>query len=194
MKNHSDFKENIQKLYKHMLLTGSERQITLYDLGDTRIELSTQESKCVSSLFRLGCLWLLTRHSKDYLSQYLLGKAVSTMIPVFSLVKSRSLGESLQERFLWAYEKSDKSVLEKLVENSKSIGKDTFDEFFYPSLDGDNYLLMAEKYLGDCVEMKKLMAQNNAWPSLVKANGAVKMHAARKRDLLYYTRNLRYIS
>ena len=132
----------------------------------------------------MGSLTLMSKHDKDYLSHYVVGAPISTMIPVFSLANADDISNKLKKRFIYTYELSDKSVGEKLLENSKLIDKNTFDEFFYPSLIGDGYVSRAEKYLGDCVDMKQLMLKRSAPPSLLKPNDADVMYAMDKVGFL----------
>ena len=194
MKNHPKYKDHIFKLYNNILVAGDQRLITLYDLGDITIRWERKGSYQKSSLFRKGAVILMANRKKDYLSHYALGTPVSMMTKIFPLARSGGLGRKLEKRLDFVYKLSDDIVSERLAENSESISKYSFDEFFYPSLEGDSYVFRTEKYLNDCIYMKNLMRQRNAGSSVIKADDRDLMYAFNKICFLTNTRELGYLS
>jgi hypothetical protein len=193
LRNHPEYKQDLLNLYLDILWTGVPRLIPLHDLGDIRIRRVIQGQSQSSSLFRTGALTLMSKMEKDYLSHYVTGTPISTMLPVFSLANNDDLSSKLMRNLVLTYRLSDRSVSEKLLENSKSIDHDTFDEFFCPFPHLENYLSNVEKYLAGCLEMKELMRQRNAGPSIIKPNDAGAVYAMNKTGFMNNTREERYV-
>jgi len=195
MKKYPKYKERILDLYLEILENGVSRKRTLYDLGDVEIEILKKGLPKRTSLFKLGSVRLLINYGNDYLAHYVTGTPVSTMPPVFSLTNSEvdaGMGSELKKRINDVYKGLNPLVSERLSEHTKLIGRDTFDECFYPSLtEEENYLSLVEEHLGNCVEMKKLMHQQHAH-SLIKPNSD-KKYVFNMFDFSNATRELGYI-
>jgi len=198
IKNHPEprYKQRIYDLYSAVLQTGIPGKKPSFDLGDVTIERLEKGSPKRRSLLGLGSYRIIIGNWNDYLAHYVVGTPVSTMSTVFSYAGSHvatEMGKKLEERLKDMYKGTNPTIVERLFENTKLIGPDTFDECFHPSLMQDkNYLSIVEKYLSDCVEIKELMRQQQPQSS-VRAypddtnylyNVSRFLHATREHDYI----------
>lgn len=195
MRNYPKYKEKILDSYLQIVDIGLPIKNPLYRLGDARVETVRKGLPKSSSLFKLGLVKLLAEYGKDYLAHYVAGVPICTMSSVFSLLNAGEMGNELKRRVNDVYKLSNPSVSKRLFEHAKLIDQNTFDECFYPStMEKENYLSNVERYLGDCVEMKKLMRQLHVRSSLVKPEYSDVVYKRRVFDFLRNTREPKYIS
>jgi len=199
IKNHSEpqYKQRIYDLYSAMLQTGIPGKRPSYDLGDVTIERLEKGSPKRRSLLGLGSYRIILGYRNDHLAHYVGGTPISTMSTVFSLTGSHvgtEMGKKLKEGLTEIYSGANPTVIDRLREHAKLIGPDAFDECFHPSLmEENNYLYSVEKYLGDCVEIKELMRQQQT-PSSIRPYPDDTNYSYNVSRFLHATREHDYIS
>jgi len=171
MKNYRErVRQNIFDLCLALLKTGVQGKGVLYDLGDVVIERLERGKPQRRSLLELGSYRMIIGYRDDHLAHYVVGTPVSTTASVFPLTDSEvgtEMGKELRRKIDEVYKGANPLVKEKLSEHAKLIGQDTFDECYHPSLTEEgNYLSLVEAYLADCIEMKKLMSQQQTTSSI----------------------------
>lgn len=109
-----------------------------------------------SHLVEVDILQQILHFPKDYLFHSLLG--VQMIWPAFLLANQREKGEKPKVELEEVYELSHSSVIEKIIDHGNLIAEnDPFNEYFYPSLLGEiNYSTLANKFLEDSIEIRKL--------------------------------------
>jgi hypothetical protein len=134
---------------------------------------------------------LVNIYKKDLLAHYVAGTPILTMVSILTSISEENakklymLADTVYKTGLFSL-----STFLRIDKRAKFISQGTFDECFYPSLTAGNYLLEVEKYLYDCIEMKKGMRKER---SLIEPDCSDKYFMFQVFNFLNNTRETHYI-
>jgi hypothetical protein len=208
-------------LYVKAAMEGLPLRDPLYRLGDVRVKLTENGLPATSSFFKMGLFRLHLGYSRehlarslgdpsyqisqmfspleepmrtrDHLAHYVAGTPFFSMYPVFYLAHDNENGDKLKYLLFHLYEHVKFLVYERLHDQAELINQNTFDEYFSPAIGEDEYISGAERFLSNCLEIRKITNHSKV-NSLIKPDYSDAFFNSQRHEFLENTRDQSYIT